>query len=59
VRFWQIGRIKHATPVIKAPCAGANAYFLLVEQIQIELERYSVLPIEKGVRTGEESVPKI
>jgi hypothetical protein len=57
--FWQIGRIKHTAPVFKAPRAGANAYFLLVEQIQIESERYSVLPVEKDVRQGEEAVPKI
>lgn len=36
VRLWQIGWIKDTTPVAKAPCARANAYFLLVEQIQMD-----------------------
>ena len=58
VRFWQTGRIKHTPPVFKAPRARANAYFLLVEQIQIESEGYSVLPIEKDVRQGEENCAK-
>ncbi len=36
VRLWQIKWIEDAAPVVKAPCARANAYFLLVEQIQME-----------------------
>jgi len=58
-RFWQIRWIKDTAPVIKAPCARANSYFLLVEQIQMESERYSVLSVEKDVRMGEETAPKI
>ena len=52
VRLWQIVRIKHTTPVIKAPRTRANAYFLLVEQVQIESRKYSVLSIGKDVTLG-------
>src|SRR5262245_3884605 len=59
VRLWQIKRIKHTAPVVKAPCARANAYFLLVEQIQIESRKYSVLAVGKDVTLGEENCAKI
>jgi hypothetical protein len=47
-------RIKDTTPVVKAPCTRANAYFLLVEQIQTESRTYSVLSVGKDVKLGEE-----
>jgi len=59
VRLWQIKWVEDPAPVVKAPCARANAYFLLVEQIQMESKRYSVFCVEKDVRLGEETVPKI
>jgi hypothetical protein len=59
MRLWQIKWIKDRAPVVKAPCARANAYFLLVEQIQMESKRYSVLSVGKDVRLGEETAPKI
>ena len=59
VRLWQIKWVEDAAPVVKAPCARANAYFLLVEQIQMESKRYSVFCVEKDVRLGEETAPEI
>jgi hypothetical protein len=59
VRRWQIKRIKDPAPVVKAPCGRANAYFLLVEQIQMESRKYSVLSVGKDVTLGEETVLKI
>ena len=56
---WQVERIKGTAPVVKAPCARANAYFLLVEQIQMESRKYSVLSVGKGVKLGEETALKI
>ena len=35
VRRWQIMRIKDTTPVIEGPCARADAYLLLIREIQI------------------------
>ena len=49
VRLWQIKWIKDTAPVVKAPCARANAYFLLVEQIQMESKKYPVLCFGKDV----------
>src|SRR5215468_10610245 len=40
VRLWQIHGIKDTAPVVKAPCARANADLLLVEQIQMESRKY-------------------
>ena len=59
VRRWQIKRIKDIVPVVKALCARADAYFLLVEQIQMESRKYSVLPVGKDVTLGEETALKI
>ena len=59
VRLWQIKRIKDTAPVVKAPCARANAYFLLVEQVQMESTKYSVLSLGKDVTFGEEIALKI
>ena len=47
VRFWQIKWVEDAAPVVKAPCARADAYFLLVEQIQMESKRYSFFVSKK------------
>ena len=49
VRLWQIMGIKNSAPVIKAPRARANTYFLLVEQIQMESKKYPVLCLGKDV----------
>jgi len=54
-RLRQIMRVKDATPVVEAPGARANAYFLLVEQIQMESKKYSVLSVGKDVTLGEET----
>jgi hypothetical protein len=35
VRLWQIMRIKDTAPVIEAPCARADAYLLLIREIQM------------------------
>jgi len=59
LRLWQIKRIKDTTPVVKAPRARADAYFLLVEQIQMESRRYSVLSVGKDVTLGEETALRI
>ena len=49
VRFWQIWWIENATPVFKAPRARAEAYLLLIGQIQIEIAMLaSILSLEKG-----------
>ena len=58
VRFRQIGWIKDATPVVEAPRARANAYFLLVEQIQMESKKYSVLSLGKDVTIGRRDCSK-
>ena len=59
VRFWQIMWIKDTAPVFKAPCARANAYFLLGKQVQMESGKYSVLSVGKGVTLREETVLRI
>ena len=49
VSFWQIRRIENATPVFKAPRARADAYLLLIGQIQSENATLaSILSLEKG-----------
>lgn len=58
VRLWQLKWIEHTAPVLKAPCARANAYFLLVKKIQMESKKYSVLFGEKEFRLGEETMAK-
>ena len=35
VRRWQIKRIKDPAPVVKAPCTRADAYLLLIREIQM------------------------
>jgi hypothetical protein len=48
-RLWQIKWIKGATPVVKAPRARADAYLLLIGQIQNEIATLaSLLSLEKG-----------
>src|SRR5204862_5225121 len=37
VSLWQIRRIKHSTPIFEAPRARAEAYLLLIGQIQNEI----------------------
>jgi hypothetical protein len=59
VRRWQIERIKDPAPVVKAPCGRANAYFLLVEQIQMESRKYSVLCVGKDATFGEKTALRI
>src|SRR6266480_3403521 len=58
VRLRHVKRIKGTPPVVKAPCARVNAYFLLVEQIQMESRKYSVLSVGKDVTLGEETALK-
>ena len=49
VRFWQIRRIKSAAPVLEAPRAGADAYLLLIGQIQNVIATLASLPfLEKA-----------
>ena len=49
VSFWQIRRVENATPVFKAPRARADAYLLLIGQIQDENATLaSILSLEKG-----------
>ena len=49
VSFWQIRRVENATPVFKAPRARADAYLLLIGQIQNEIATLASLPwLEKG-----------
>ena len=49
VSFWQIRRVENATPVFKAPRARADAYLLLIGQIQNETATLASLPcLEKG-----------
>lgn len=49
VSFWQIRRVENATPVFKAPRARADAYLLLIGQIQNENATLaSILSLEKG-----------
>ena len=55
VRLGQFIRIKDTAPIIKAPGARANAYFLLVEQIQMESRKYSVLSVGKDATLVEET----
>lgn len=59
VRLWQIKRIKDTAPVVKAPGARANAYFLLVGQIQMESRKYSVLCVGKDATFGEKTALRI
>jgi hypothetical protein len=58
VRLWQVKWVKDTTPVVKAPCARTDAYFLLVEQIQLESKEYSVLSVGKDVRFGKRDCAK-
>ena len=49
VSFWQIRRVENVTPVFKAPRARADAYLLLIGQIQNDNAMLaSILPLEKG-----------
>ena len=49
VTFWQTLWIENATPVFKAPRARADAYLLLIGQIQNEIATLaSLLSLEKG-----------
>ena len=49
VSFWQTPWIENATPVFKAPRARADAYLLLIGQIQNEVATLaSLLSLEKG-----------
>src|SRR2546423_2116778 len=49
VTLWKIGRVKNAAPVFKAPCARADAYLLLIGQIQNEIATLAnLLSLEKG-----------
>jgi hypothetical protein len=49
VSFWQTLWIENATPVFKAPRARADAYLLLIGQIQNEIATVaSLLSLEKG-----------
>ena len=50
----QIVWIKDTAPVLKAPGARADADFLLVDQIQMELRNYSLLSGRKDLTSGEE-----
>jgi len=59
VRRWQIVWIKDTAPVFEAPCARADTYFLLVNQIQMKSGNYSFLSLEKDATLGEESALKI
>jgi len=56
VRLWQIMRIKDTAPVFKAPRTRANAYFLLVEKIQMKSREYSILSLGKDLTSGEETM---
>ena len=48
VSFWQVRRVENATPVFKAPRARADAYLLLIGQIQNENATLaSILSLEK------------
>jgi hypothetical protein len=58
VRVWQGVRVKDAAPIFKAPCARAEAYFLLVEKIQMESKKYSDLSVGKAVTSEEEIARK-
>ena len=59
VRLWQIGWIKGAAPVAKAPCARANADLLLVEQVQIDRKAIRFCRSEKMADLRGETVSKI
>ena len=49
VRLRQIIWIKDTAPVVEAPCARADAYLLLIGQIQNDNAMLaSILPLEKG-----------
>jgi hypothetical protein len=49
VSLWQTLWIENATPVFKAPRARADAYLLLIGQIQNEIATVaSLLSLEKG-----------
>src|SRR5437763_16295795 len=49
VSLRQTRRIENATPIFKAPGARADAYLLLISQIQNEIERLaSLTALEKG-----------
>jgi hypothetical protein len=45
-------RIKDTAPVLETPCARADTYFLLFEQVQMESRKYSVLTGGKDVTLG-------
>src|SRR5262249_20897726 len=59
VRRWPIVWIKETQPLLYAQCAGADTYFLLVNQIQMKSGNYSFLSVEKDATLGEESALKI
>jgi hypothetical protein len=42
-------RVKDSAPVFEAPRARANAYLLLVKQVQLESRKYSIFPFGKAV----------
>jgi len=49
VSLRQIRRIENAAPIFKAPGARADAYLLLIGQIQNEIARLaSLMALEKG-----------
>ena len=49
VSLWQFRRVENAMPVFKAPRARADAYLLLIGQIQNEIATVaSLLSLEKG-----------
>ena len=56
VSLWQIRRVENAMPVFKAPGARADAYLLLIGQVQNEIATLaSLLSLEKGslLKNGE------
>src|SRR5258705_3265297 len=58
VRRWQIRRIKDPAPVVKAPCTRADAYLLLIREIQMNsnINRFcpwkKLLPLTNVIRPG-------
>jgi hypothetical protein len=53
VSFWQTPWIENATPVFKAPRTRADAYLLLIGQIQNEIATLAkLLSLEKGSLFG-------
>lgn len=53
----QIRRVENATPVFKAPRARANAYLLLIGQIQNEIAKLAgVVSLEKVFTSGKMAI---